>query len=127
MGQIKGSPGRRTASTKATDLSDAAKWDPWPEASKGMQTPTRHSQKAVAFTEHPHNSRGVQVYGHKGTGKRQLVKPASLGQSSRQRRTCQSRTGVVPIFLVHPTIQKDSAAAAELTCSCTAADAVGPA
>ena len=56
MGQIKGSPGRRTASTKATDLSDAAKWDPWPEASKGMQTPTRHSQKAVAFTEHPHTT-----------------------------------------------------------------------
>ena len=66
MGQIKGSPGRRTASTKATDLSDAAEWDRWPEASKGMQTPTRHSQKAVVFTEHPHNSRGVQVYGKQG-------------------------------------------------------------
>src|SRR6185369_15599415 len=109
MGQIKGSPaGRRTASTKANDLSDAAKWDPWPEASKGMQTPTRHSQKAVAFTEHPHTTVVGCKYTPQGTGKGQLVKPASLGQSRRQRRMCQSRTASFAIFLVHPAIQKDS-------------------
>src|ERR1044072_2712956 len=96
MGQIKGSPGRRTASTKATDLSDAAKWDPWPEASKGMQTPTRHSQKAVAFTEHPHTTVVGCKYTATRNWERTPVKPASLGQSRRQRRMCESRTGVVP-------------------------------
>src|SRR6185312_8908016 len=62
---------------------------------KECRRPQDTAKKLLLSRSTPTQQWWVASIRPQGTGKGQLVKPASLGQSRRQRRMCQSRTGVV--------------------------------